>query len=242
LGELASQAREQEAMKREIAALGRQLGEEAAARGKFVQELGSLKAQFGEERAKWDEANKQHLREHESLRKQNGAPPPATQGKPAPAPKPPDAPAKPKAPEEPKKPGLFASTETKQKYQSDMAPYQREMKRYEAWDSAAAQWQFPFTSDPPEQGKKPAGGVISHLTAKWDGNVYDKGIVKITASSVYNNSPSCAPRNAADRESASFFFSQSKPGQWICWDSRRSGSSQFTTRSGRPLETGIGVI
>jgi hypothetical protein len=69
-------AREQEAMKREIAVLGRQLGEEAAARGKFAQELGSLKTQFAEERTKWDEASKQSMREHESLQKQNPAPPP----------------------------------------------------------------------------------------------------------------------------------------------------------------------
>jgi hypothetical protein len=67
-----------------------------------AQELGGLKAQFGEERTKWDEANKQNMREHESLRKQNLAPPskPLTQ--------------------------------------------------------------FPFTSDPPVQGKMPAGGVIAH--------------------------------------------------------------------------------
>jgi hypothetical protein len=101
MSELRAQfAREQGATKREIAALGRQLGEEAAARGKFAQELGSLKSQFAEERRKWDEANKQNMREHASLRKQNPAPPPAAQGKPAPAspanpappPKPPTAP------------------------------------------------------------------------------------------------------------------------------------------------------
>jgi hypothetical protein len=58
-------------MKREIAALGKQLGEEAAPRGKFAQELGTLKAHFAEERTKWDEASKQHMQEHESP-----APPP----------------------------------------------------------------------------------------------------------------------------------------------------------------------
>jgi hypothetical protein len=76
-----------------------------------------LKAQFAEERTKWDEANKQNMREHESLRNQKPTPPPAGQGKPAPS-----SPAKPAPP----------------------------------------QTQFPFTSDPPEQGKMPAGGVIAH--------------------------------------------------------------------------------
>jgi hypothetical protein len=43
------------------------LGEEAAACGQFAQELGSLKAQFAEERTKRDEASKQNMREHQSL-------------------------------------------------------------------------------------------------------------------------------------------------------------------------------
>jgi hypothetical protein len=141
-------AREQEATKREIAALGRQLGEEAAAREKFAQELESLKTQFAKEQTNWDEASKQNMREHESLRKQNRAPPPAAQEKLAPPTNPP----------------------------------------------AAPQTQFPFTSDPPEEGKMPAGGVVAHLTAKCGGNVHEKGAVEITASSVFFDDS----RNAAD--------------------------------------------
>jgi hypothetical protein len=38
--------------------------------------LGSLKAQFVEQRTKWDEANRQNMQKHESLRKQKPAPPP----------------------------------------------------------------------------------------------------------------------------------------------------------------------
>jgi hypothetical protein len=84
-------AREQEVMTREIAALGRQLGEEAAARGKFAQEFGSL--------TKTKHAGKPELTETE-----------------------------PRA-------------------------------------STVPQTQFPFTSDQPEQGRIPAGGVIAHLAA-----------------------------------------------------------------------------
>jgi hypothetical protein len=40
-----------------------------------------LKAQFAEERTKWEEANKQNLREHESLEKQNLARRSGSQGK-----------------------------------------------------------------------------------------------------------------------------------------------------------------
>jgi septal ring factor EnvC (AmiA/AmiB activator) len=142
MSELRAQfGREQEATTREIAALGRRLGEEAAARGKFAQELESLKAQFAKEQTKCEEASQQNKREHESLRKQNPAPASASPAKPAPPPKPP----------------------------------------------AAPQTQFSFTSDPPEKGKMPAGGVIAHLTAKCGGNVHDKGAVEITASGAYAN-------------------------------------------------------
>jgi hypothetical protein len=167
--------REQEATKREIAALERRLGEETAARGKFAQELESLKAQFAKEQTKWDEASKQNMREHESLRKQNAAPPPAAQEKPAPA-----SPAEPAPPPKP---------------------------------PAAPQTQFPFASDPPEQGKMPAGGLIAHLTAKCGGNVHDKGAVEITASSVDHDI--YAPRNTADLGTGSYFYSKDKPRQRI---------------------------
>jgi hypothetical protein len=51
---------------------------------------------------------------------------------------------------------------------------------------------FLFTSDP-------LGGLISHLTAKCSGNVHDKGVVEITASSLeFATHAKFAPRNAAD--------------------------------------------
>jgi hypothetical protein len=77
-----------------------------------------LKAQFAEERTKWDEAKKQNMQEHESLRKQNPAPPPAGQGKAAPA-----SPAKPAPP--PKPP-------TGQRKQFPFTPYAPEMRQMPA--------------------------------------------------------------------------------------------------------------
>jgi hypothetical protein len=63
-------------------------------------------------------------------------------------------------------------------------------------------------------------GLISYLTWKHRGNVYDKGIVRITSKSVYSDGPGNAVRNAADPASESFFTSKNEPGQWICWDFR----------------------
>jgi hypothetical protein len=53
------------------------------------------------------------------------------------------------------------------------------------------------------------------LTAKCRGNVHDKGVVEITASSVYSN---FTPRNVADLGINWDLLSQNKPSQQICWD------------------------
>jgi hypothetical protein len=55
---------------------------------------------------------------------------------------------------------------------------------------------------------------------KHGGNVQDKGIVTITAKSVYSDDPKYAVRNIADRPPDSRFCSKHEPGQWICWDFR----------------------
>jgi hypothetical protein len=69
---------------------------------------------------------------------------------------------------------------------------------------------FPFTSDP-------LGGLVSHLMAKWGGNIHGNGVVEITASSLIGSN--YAARNAADLgDKDSRFQSQDTPGQWICWD------------------------
>jgi septal ring factor EnvC (AmiA/AmiB activator) len=117
---MAALRKEQESFTQEIGRLNAQIAQEKA---KFAQELGSLKAQFEEERMRCDEASKQNMREHESLRKQNPAPPPAAQRKPASP-----SPVKPVPPPKP---------------------------------PTAPRTQFPFTSDPPEWAKMPAGDIIS---------------------------------------------------------------------------------
>jgi hypothetical protein len=67
---------------------------------------------------------------------------------------------------------------------------------------------FPFT-------RAPFNGVISYLTVKCSGNVHDRGVVEITASSV---SYTDYPRNTADLGTNSDFWSEDEPGQWICLD------------------------
>jgi hypothetical protein len=65
----------------------------------------------------------------------------------------------------------------------------------------------------------PAGGVIAHLTVKCGGNIHDKGAVEVTASSVAERGENWrAFRNAADLGTDSCFWSNDRPGQWICWD------------------------
>jgi FtsZ-binding cell division protein ZapB len=57
-------------------------------------------------------------------------------------------------------------------------------------------------------------GIMAYLAAKCGGNVHDKGVVEITASSVGRG----APRDVADIESDDNLETWNKPGQWICFD------------------------
>jgi hypothetical protein len=77
----------------------------------------------------------------------------------------------------------------------------------------------------------PFNGIISYLTAKCDGNVHDRGVVKITASSV---SRTYYPQNAADLEDNPSFRSEDEPGQWICLDFKtlRIEPTHYTIRTG----------
>jgi hypothetical protein len=66
-------------------------------------------------------------------------------------------------------------------------------------------------------------GIISYLTVKHGGNVYDKGIVTITSKSVhdhpwYSALPMCAVRNIVDLTSELYFNSKDAPDEWICLD------------------------
>jgi uncharacterized coiled-coil protein SlyX len=69
----------------------------------------------------------------------------------------------------------------------------------------------------PLKEAKSLKGIISYLTLKHGGNVYDKGIVAITSKSV-DDDPKSALRNVADLTSYSCFMSKNEPGQWVCWD------------------------
>jgi hypothetical protein len=59
-------------------------------------------------------------------------------------------------------------------------------------------------------------GIISYLTKKHGGNVHDKGIVRITSKSVWDEGYSV--RNVADLTDDRYFISENKSGQWIRWD------------------------
>jgi hypothetical protein len=58
-------------------------------------------------------------------------------------------------------------------------------------------------------------GVISYLMVKCGGNVHDRGVVEITASSILSID---YPRNSADLGTDSYFKSEDESGQWICLD------------------------
>jgi hypothetical protein len=57
--------------------------------------------------------------------------------------------------------------------------------------------------------------IIADLTKQCGGNVHDHKMVTITSSSYFEDSH---PKNAADLNSGSVFFSGPEPNQWICYD------------------------
>jgi hypothetical protein len=75
-----------------------------------------------------------------------------------------------------------------------------------------------FTSLVPDVNSPLLGGVISFLTARCDGNVSDKGIVVVTASSQLSNATAYAAKNAVDLTASSYFFSANQVNQWISYD------------------------
>ena len=58
-------------------------------------------------------------------------------------------------------------------------------------------------------------GIIAHLTRECGGNIHDKGIVEIGASSWYND---CEPKNAADFMTKSWFCSGPRENSYIYYD------------------------
>jgi uncharacterized coiled-coil protein SlyX len=78
-------------------------------------------------------------------------------------------------------------------------------------------------------------GIIAYLTRRHGGNVYDKGIVRITAKSVDRDGP-LNFAYLADLAADSCFGSKSEPGQWVCWDFQdmRLRPTHYTGKSGYP--------
>jgi hypothetical protein len=66
---------------------------------------------------------------------------------------------------------------------------------------------------------EPQDWIIAYLTAKYGGNVHEKGIVTIASKSVLHDDPRSARANLADSSLENQFCSDdSEPDQWVCWD------------------------
>jgi hypothetical protein len=78
----------------------------------------------------------------------------------------------------------------------------------------------------------PFCGIISYLTSTHGGNVYDRGIVDVTASSNYG--AEYLPKYAVDLSCENGFGSQNVPNQWLCYDYKelRIIPSGYSIRSG----------
>ena len=72
----------------------------------------------------------------------------------------------------------------------------------------AAPGEFPFYE------MRPLDGIITHLTRECDGNVHEKGVVNVTASSFLGGDK---PENVVDLWSRSEFCSNPSPNSWICY-------------------------
>jgi hypothetical protein len=69
-----------------------------------------------------------------------------------------------------------------------------------------------------DKEKAALSGVVSVLARECGGNVRNIGVIKITASSIYDSDPKYAAWMAADLGTYSFFQSENEPEQWICFD------------------------
>ena len=72
------------------------------------------------------------------------------------------------------------------------------------------------------------GGIIEHLQRECGGNVHDKGIVNVTASSVVSSD--YLPKSVVSRGD---FYTQNQPDQWICYDFKHQSVSptSYSVRS-----------
>ena len=67
---------------------------------------------------------------------------------------------------------------------------------------------------------KPLDGVIAYLTRECGGNVHDKGIVNVTASSLnpHVNSSEYQLKNVVDMGTNTRYWSNNEKNTWICYD------------------------
>ena len=83
----------------------------------------------------------------------------------------------------------------------------------------------------------PLDGIIAHLTRECGGNVHEKGVVTVTASSRFEleeDEEGCIePKNVADLGLDSCFASKDSPNSWICYEfvGRRVTPTGYSIRS-----------
>jgi hypothetical protein len=80
----------------------------------------------------------------------------------------------------------------------------------------------------------PQSGIISYLTKRFGGNVIDRNIVSITASSI--GDPQSYPlRHVADFANQSYFCTNNEANSWICYDFKdmRIKVTHYSIRSRR---------
>jgi hypothetical protein len=83
------------------------------------------------------------------------------------------------------------------------------------------------------KSSSPLSGIISYLTLKHGGNVSDKNIVTVTASSCCGSGSSYMAKNAADLTVDSFSFSTNEENSWLCYDFKdmRIKPTHYSVRS-----------
>jgi len=76
----------------------------------------------------------------------------------------------------------------------------------------------PRGRDFPYSHSSPFDGIIAYLTQEHDGNVHDRGILKVTGSSQNTVWGNADPKHAADLQAPTYFGSANLPDQWLCYD------------------------
>jgi hypothetical protein len=70
------------------------------------------------------------------------------------------------------------------------------------------------------QPSSPLSGIISHLTTECCGNVHDRDVVHVTASSIYQSSSClhCLLKGTIEMTDSNYFASNHEPNSWLCYD------------------------